>query len=106
MVYSANRPITLISHIDIVVHVHAAPCAVSYLSPPFLFYFNLSVASLSTLGLSQLVHLGHSLLELDVLALLVAMSLVGALPWCVPGLAAALVERDEEVGAAVTVCQR
>jgi hypothetical protein len=34
------------------------------------------VAPLAALGLPQLVHLGHSLLELDVLALFVAMSLV------------------------------
>jgi hypothetical protein len=34
------------------------------------------VASLTALGVPQLVHLGHSLLELDVLTLLVAVSLV------------------------------
>lgn len=36
----------------------------------------ISIASGTTLGLPQLVHLGHSLLELVVLALLVAMTLI------------------------------
>jgi hypothetical protein len=77
------------------------------------------------LGFPELVHLGHPLLELDVLALFVRMSLVLrlvlvslssplsagqlglvylALPREVVRLVATPVEGDQEVGAAVAVC--
>ena len=85
-------------------------------------HFATSIASRALFGCSDLVHLGHSLHELIVLAFLVAMSLVllsfqllasglgpvstyGALPWRIPRLVSALVQRDEEVRTAVSVCQ-
>lgn len=62
-----------------------------------------SVTSRALLRFSQLVHLGHALLELFVLAFLVAVSLVVALPRQVVGVGAAPVEGDQEVRAAVSV---
>lgn len=95
------------------------------------------VRSRTALRFSQLVHLGDSLLELDVLAFLVTVSLVlaipcvsvlssltspqrarcshrriarretyRALPRSVPRILPALVEGDQEVGAAVSVGER
>jgi len=54
-------------------------------------------------GRLELLHLGDALLELDVLALLVAVALVLAFPWHVPGVVAAFVEWNQEVRTAVPV---
>merc|ERR1712072_932408 len=54
----------------------------------------------------DLVHLLHALLELLVLALLVAVSLVTAPPRQVVVVVSALVEGDEQVGALVAVGER
>ena len=55
--------------------------------------------------LADLLHLEHALHDKLVLALLVGMALVLALPWKVELGLPALVERDEEVGALVPVWQ-
>lgn len=68
-----------------------------------VIFFGPSVASGTALGLSQLVHLGHALLELHVLAFLVAVPLLLTLPGQEVRIGPAPVEGDQEVGAAVPV---